>query len=123
MTDMQSQGDVSFVRQEVLKAAPPPMRVHGVWPWMRANLFGSIGDTILTLVGAAVALAIIVPALQWAVFNATWLGQTRDTCAANTAGACWAFVEANFGQFIYGRYPDPERWRAPRPTRSMSARR
>jgi len=111
MTDMQSQGDVSFVRQEVLKAAPPPMRVHGVWPWMRANLFGSIGDTILTLVGAAVALAIIVPALQWAVFNATWLGQTRDTCAANTAGACWAFVEANFGQFIYGRYPDPERWR------------
>ena len=35
MTDMQSQGDVSFVRQEILKAAPPPMRVHGVWPWMR----------------------------------------------------------------------------------------
>ena len=29
----------------------------------------------------------------------------------NTTGACWAFVKANFGQFIYGRYPDPERWR------------
>jgi general L-amino acid transport system permease protein len=111
VTDMQSQGDISFVRQEILTAAPPPMRVHGVWPWMRANLFGSIGDTILTIIGALVALAIIVPALQWAVFNATWLGQSRDTCAANTAGACWAFVEANFGQFIYGRYPDPERWR------------
>jgi general L-amino acid transport system permease protein len=27
------------------------------------------------------------------------------------AGACWAFVEAKFGQFIYGRYPLEERWR------------
>jgi general L-amino acid transport system permease protein len=26
-------------------------------------------------------------------------------------GACWAFVSAKFGQFIYGRYPDAERWR------------
>jgi general L-amino acid transport system permease protein len=26
-------------------------------------------------------------------------------------GACWAFVEAKFGQFIYGRYPIEERWR------------
>lgn len=108
---MQSQSDVFFVRQEIVQASPPPMRVHGVWPWMRTNLFGSIGDTILTIVGAIIALAIIVPILQWSIFNATWLGQTRDTCAANTAGACWSFVEANFGQFIYGRYPDPERWR------------
>jgi general L-amino acid transport system permease protein len=108
---MQSQGDLSFVRQQILEASPPPTRVHGIWPWMRANLFGSIGDTILTIVGAIIAAAIIWPALQWAVFNATWFGQTRDTCAANTIGACWSFVEANFGQFIYGRYPDPERWR------------
>ena len=26
-------------------------------------------------------------------------------------GACWPFIEAKFGQFIYGRYPDAERWR------------
>lgn len=111
MTDMQSQGDVSFVRQEILKASPPPMRVHGVWPWMRANLFGSVGDTILTIVGLVVAVSVIWPSLQWAIFNATWAGETRDGCAANPNGACWSFVRANFGQFIYGRYPDPERWR------------
>jgi len=110
MTDMQSQGDLSYVRQEILKAAPPPMRVHGVWPWMRTNLFGSFGDTILSIVGALIALWVIVPLLQWTLINATWSGD-REACAANTAGACWAFVKANFGQFIYGRYPDPERWR------------
>jgi general L-amino acid transport system permease protein len=26
-------------------------------------------------------------------------------------GACWAFVNAKFGQFLYGRYPVEERWR------------
>jgi general L-amino acid transport system permease protein len=107
---MQSQGDVFFVRREILKAAPPPMRVHGVWPWMRNNLFNGIGNTILTVVGLALALMVVVPVIQWALINATWSG-TRETCAANTMGACWAFVKANFGQFIYGRYPDPERWR------------
>ena len=38
MTDMQSQGDIFFVRREMMQAEPPPTRVHGVWPWMRANL-------------------------------------------------------------------------------------
>ncbi|HVY50409.1 MAG TPA: amino acid ABC transporter permease [Devosia sp.] len=111
MTDLQSQADVFFVRERIVPAEPPPTRVHGVWPWMRQNLFGSLGDTILTVVGVLVALAIVVPVLQWAIFNATWNGDTREACAANTIGACWAFVKANFGQFIYGRYPDPERWR------------
>jgi general L-amino acid transport system permease protein len=110
MTDMQAQADVSYVRGELLKAGPPPMRVHGIWPWMRANLFGSIGDTILSILGLLVAVWVIVPVIQWTLINAVWSGD-RETCAANTMGACWAFVKANFGQYIYGRYPDPERWR------------
>ena len=110
MTDMQSQDDVFFVRQEMLAAAPPPTRVHGVWPWMRVNLFGSVGDTILTIVGVIVALWVVVPMIEWAFIHAVWNG-SRDACAAQTDGACWAFVKANLGQYIYGRYPDPERWR------------
>jgi general L-amino acid transport system permease protein len=27
------------------------------------------------------------------------------------AGACWAFIKAKFGQFMYGRYPIDQRWR------------
>jgi general L-amino acid transport system permease protein len=26
-------------------------------------------------------------------------------------GACWPFIQAKFSQFIYGFYPEPERWR------------
>ena len=111
MTDMQSQDDVYFVRREMVQASPPPIRVHGIGPWLRTNLFSSIGNSILTIIGIILALLVIVPLVQWAFINAVWDAPTRDACAAQTQGACWAFVKANFGQFVYGRYPDPERWR------------
>ena len=49
------------------------------------------------------------PFLNWALAHATWDGLSRKACAPD--GACWAFVRARFGLFIYGRYPQPERWR------------
>ena len=102
MTDMQAQGDLSYVRQEILKAEPPPMRVHGVWPWMRANLFNWIGNSFLTILGIAIALWVLIPVVEWTLINAVWSGN-REACAAQPAGACWAFVKANFGQYLYGR--------------------
>jgi general L-amino acid transport system permease protein len=111
MTDMQSQDDVYFVRREMVQPLPPPMRVHGVVPWLRANLFSSVGNSILSIIGIIVVVLVAVPLVQWTFINAVWDAPTRDACAAQTNGACWAYVKANFGQFIYGRYPDPERWR------------
>ena len=29
----------------------------------------------------------------------------------STVGACWPFMQAKFSQFIYGFYPEAERWR------------
>jgi general L-amino acid transport system permease protein len=110
MSDIQSQTDLFFVREKIVDPSPPPVRVHGIVPWLRVNLFNSVGNSILTIVGIVAVVMVIIPAVQWAFVNATWSGD-RATCAANTAGACWAFVKANMGQFMYGRYPDPERWR------------
>ena len=31
--------------------------------------------------------------------------------SGTTVGACWPFVQAKFSQFIYGFYPEAERWR------------
>ncbi len=111
MSDIQAQDDVYFVRQQIAKPLPPPVATSGPIAWMRANLFGSVGDTILTLVGLGLALAVLVPLVRWSFFNAVWNGADRAACANTTDGACWAFVKANFGQFMYGRYPQPERWR------------
>ena len=110
MSDMQAQDDVFFVRQQIARQSPPPVPTHGVVGWMRVNLFSSTGNSILTVIGVLLAVAVIVPLFKWAVLNAVWAGD-RNACAANIGGACWAFVKANLGQYIYGRYPDPERWR------------
>ena len=42
-------------------------------------------------------------------------GKDRTACLAENAGhavgACWPYIQAKFTQFIYGFYPEAERWR------------
>ncbi len=57
----------------------------------------------------------IVPAVKFLLVDAVWSGKDRNACLAenvgHAVGACWPFVQAKFSQFIYGFYPEPERWR------------
>ena len=64
---------------------------------------------MLTAAMLALFYLTVPPFLHWALANATWDGLSRKACAPD--GACWAFVRARFPLFIYGRYPQPERWR------------
>ena len=75
------------------------------------NLFSSVTNTILTFLGIVLIVLIVPPIVEWAFINAVWTGDGREACIVPGAGACWAFVEAKFGQFIYGRYPIDQRWR------------
>jgi general L-amino acid transport system permease protein len=72
-------------------------------------LFGSPVNIALTAAMLALFYLTLPPFLHWALQNATWDGLSRKACAPD--GACWAFVKARFPLFIYGRYPQPERWR------------
>ena len=78
-------------------------------PW-RKRLFGTPATAAVTLVLALVIAWAAVPIIRWAVIDATWSGMTRNDCAPG--GACWVFIKARFGQFMYGFYPVEERWRA-----------
>src|SRR6202042_1075371 len=75
----------------------------------------------------------VVPAIRFLVIDAVWppairswlvdtvwrgsggtSGTDRSACletAGHAAGACWPYVQAKFTQFIYGFYPQAERWR------------
>jgi hypothetical protein len=57
----------------------------------------------------------VVPAVKFLLIDAVWTGKDRTAClpeaAGHTVGACWPFVQAKFSQFIYGFYPEAERWR------------
>jgi general L-amino acid transport system permease protein len=79
--------------------------IHGA---VRA-LFGSPGNSAMTVVMLALFWLAVPPFLRWALADATWEGLSRRDCAPD--GACWAFVRERLALFIYGRYPQPERWR------------
>ncbi len=81
-------------------------------PWLetlRLRLFATPFDAAVTLLLAYVVWRISVPLVDWLLIDANWQGTSRDDC--KSPGACWVFVRARFGQFMYGQYPVPERWR------------
>jgi general L-amino acid transport system permease protein len=88
---------------------PPPGKVFGPMAWMRNNLFDGWFNTVLTLVSVYLIYLIIPPLLDWALFNANWVGTTQADCTKE--GACWVFIHQRFGQFMYGYYPAEFRWR------------
>ncbi len=75
----------------------------------RERLFGTPLTGLLTLVLAGCIAWLAIPLVRWALIDASWSGTTRADCTGT--GACWVFVRARFGQFMYGFYPVDQRWR------------
>ncbi len=90
-------------------ALPPPSNSVGVLGWMRKNLFSSPANSIFTLIGLYILFRTIPPTIDWALFQADWVGTSRDACSGE--GACWVFVTVRFQQFMFGFYPPSEYWR------------
>ena len=79
--------------------------------WARENLFATKLDSLLTVLAITLILYVMKVVFGWAVIDASFSGSDRTACLKDVQGACWPFIEAKFGQFIYGRYTDAERWR------------
>jgi general L-amino acid transport system permease protein len=79
-------------------------------PLWRNRLFGTPATGVVTLLIALALAWIAVPLVRWALVDATWSGANREACTPG--GACWVFIRARFGQFMYGLYPADQRWRA-----------
>ena len=77
---------------------------------LRARLFGSVGNTLLTVVMLALFAAWLPALLRWAVIDATWWAASPATCRT-AGGACWAFIHEKLRLVLFGRYPFEEQWR------------
>jgi len=88
---------------------PPPPSTVGVVGWLRTNLFSSTTNTLLTIFAIYVIYLLVPPAISWTLFSADFVGDSREDC--DSGGACWVFINARLGQFMYGFYPEAERWR------------
>ncbi|MGM0701941.1 MAG: amino acid ABC transporter permease [Pseudomonadota bacterium] len=94
---------------EMISERPAPRLTVGPLAWLRANLFSGPVNSLFTLLGLYLLYVLLTPAIQWAIIDADWIGTSRDDCSRE--GACWVFVNARLGQFIYGLYPGEEIWR------------
>jgi general L-amino acid transport system permease protein len=111
---------VSYVRANMVQPEPAPSSQVGITHWLRTKLFATPKDIILTVLAIAFLVYIIPPLVQWLFIHATWTGTDRTACLTQEqggalpngqSGACWAFVNAKFAQFMFGRYPSSEYWR------------
>lgn len=63
---------------EVLINKPPPITTSGPLAWVRANLFKSTFDSLLTIVAGAITIALIMSSLTWIIGGANWFIITRN---------------------------------------------
>ena len=115
-----SDNNISYVRTEMLEEQPAPLSEKGPVAWVKNNLFSSVPNTIMTLIGIWILYKIIPPFISFVFLESVWSGADRSVCATEAQGGvqgndwfggCWAYVGAYMKQFIYGRYPDAELWR------------
>jgi general L-amino acid transport system permease protein len=91
------------------KPRNPPIGSTGLVGWLRKNLFSSLSNATITILGLYFLGLLIIHLVEWAILNAQLSGDTRFACKG--AGACWAWIDQRFGQFLFGFYPETERWR------------
>ncbi|KRR18616.1 amino acid ABC transporter permease [Bradyrhizobium lablabi] len=105
----------NFVRQDLVPERPAPVKTTGFIGFLRTRLFNSPTNILITVVSLLLLWVIVVPAVRFAFIDAVWTGTDRTACLPkgpnDVVGACWPFIQAKFSQFIYGFYPEPERWR------------
>lgn len=111
----------AYIRTDMLPPAPAPTSDKSIGGWIRTNLLATPKDVVLTVLALAVLAWTVPGALNWLFIDAAWTGSDRSVCATvvqsggsqpeGWSGACWAFVQNRFSQFIFGRYPIVERWR------------
>jgi general L-amino acid transport system permease protein len=82
--------------------------------WLRANLFGSIPSTIVSLLLIALLGKALVSLVQWGFWNAVFTvpgDQTAACRAIRGLGACWAVIPEKYRFILFGTYPFDQQWR------------
>ena len=76
---------------------------------LNKNINSDWFNATLTLLIIFVLIQNIPPLLNWLIFNADFIGTSKDQCSRE--GACWIFIYVWIERFMYGLYPNDEIWR------------
>ncbi|MEZ5843845.1 MAG: amino acid ABC transporter permease [Hyphomicrobiaceae bacterium] len=89
--------------------ARPVAPSHGPVAWMRANLFNTPSNAIITLVVVAALVWVLPKLFAWAITDAVW--EINSAKCRTASGACWGFVAEKYRLMLFGTYPYAEQWR------------
>ena len=92
-------------------ARPAPVKTQGLVPWLRANLFATVPNAMLSLVLLGIAFWMVSGFMRWGVFQAVFAADADACQAARGVGACWGVVNEKARLILFGRYPRAEHWR------------
>jgi len=84
-------------------------RLAAALRFVHRRLFATPLDALVTFACGWALASAGARLVRWLLIDATFRGATRADCTG--AGACWVFIRARFGQFMYGFYPLDQRWR------------
>jgi general L-amino acid transport system permease protein len=117
MSDLAATTDLDvFVRKELVPERAAPVKTTGFVGFLRTRLFNSPTNILITILTVLLLWFTVIPSVKFLLIDAVWTGKDRTACLAETAGhpvgACWPYIQAKFTQFMYGFYPEAERWRA-----------
>lgn len=96
-------------QQPFVEDIKPPRTSVGVIGWLKANLFNSWFNSLLTLLVLFIFYKTIPPFVQWAFIDSLWMSTGKECLAAD--GACWSIIPANLRFILFGFYPYEEQWR------------
>ena len=109
---------IAFSRTEMLPPEPPPGSAVGFVGWLRANLFSSIGNSLLSLAALVAVWWLVGHIYPWfahTIWNAGSYAECRqiiaDTWGPEASGACLAVIRERWKQFMFGFYPADLYWR------------
>ena len=101
--------DIDVTQELPLPIERPRPVTSGPVAWLRANLFNSIPNTILTLTALYLLAVAIPPVIGWGFIDAIWSADSGRACRG--AGACWAIIGDKLRFILFGRFPYEEDWR------------
>src|SRR3546814_52727 len=95
---------------EALRSPSIPRRLAKQAGALLATAVAHPFSLLVTLVLLYAAWVVGERIVSWGIVHATFIADDRRGC--DPAGACWAFVVNRLPQFLFGFYPEAERWRA-----------
>ena len=111
MAPQRSQSARGYVAKVSLPALPPPIGTSGLIGWLRQNLFYNLTNSLMTIFTVVLIWLLLSSASGWFVFDAVMQAGSKQECLKIDSGACWAVIGKRIEQFMFGFYPEAERWR------------